>query len=188
MFALIDNSRFRKLLQVYPAAAVRILYQLYYKNLFSIALRMVRDKDAADDIVQDAFLAVWANRKKLGDHDRSIEHYLVRIVRNKSVTHYYKHARMQSLDKMLEVGSPVLSTFEISNEPVNGKAEIAQQLRSIISTFPKRERECLLMKIDHKMSVGETAHSLSITPKAVERSITSAYKRLRKWVAANSDF
>lgn len=179
MIPVIDNSRFRKLLLVHPTAAVRLLHGFYAKNLFHLAQRMVRDRDAAKDIVQDTFLVIWANRKKLAQqHDRSVEHYLVRIVRNKAVSYYYRSRRLRSLDLLLSGRYD-----EPYDSPDAGsiQSEIIAQIRQAILTFPLRERQCLLMKVDQQLSVEQMAVQLGITKKAVERNITSAYKRLRRW-------
>jgi DNA-directed RNA polymerase specialized sigma24 family protein len=53
----------------------------------------------------------------------------------------------------------------------------------ILSGFPRRERECLLMQVDGEMPVKEIARRLKISKKAVERSLTSAKKRLVQFKA-----
>ena len=58
--------------------------------------------------------------------------------------------------------------------------EISREIREIISTFPRREKECLLMKIDKEMTTEQIAVELNVSKKAVERSVTSANKRLRR--------
>jgi len=84
-----DNERFRILLRNYPVQALELVYKLYYKSLLQIAWNLTRDSDAAKDIVQDAFMVLWADRKKLSKfNEKSIENYLVRIVRNKAVTFF----------------------------------------------------------------------------------------------------
>lgn len=64
------------------------------------------------------------------------------------------------------------------------RAEINREVRQLVEKFPKRERECLLMKMDEGLSTEQIAERLNITEKAVERTVTSAYKRLRKrWIS-----
>src|SRR6187549_4046328 len=81
-----DNEQFRKLLSVYPAKAIEILYEQFEQSLKKIALKLTQDPLATEDIVQDSFMVIWENHKQLSQmHELSIEHYLNKIVRNKSV-------------------------------------------------------------------------------------------------------
>lgn len=100
MSAKIDNNRFRELLFAYPAKAIELLYEAYYSGLIRLALKLTRDEIAAEDIVQEVFLYVWKNHKRLGQyHDQSIEHYLARAVRYKAISHYKKRIKL-SIDQV----------------------------------------------------------------------------------------
>jgi RNA polymerase sigma factor (sigma-70 family) len=137
MSGAIDNERFRKLLRSYPIGALEFLYDRYYKSLLNIARSLTHDPVASKDIVQETFICIWDNRKKLSkDHSQSIEHYLVRIVRNKSIS-FYKKTKHLNLDKLLFINDQQSFTAN----PIETRiiqAEIIQEIRYVISTFPKR--------------------------------------------------
>lgn len=181
MPAVIDNERFRKLLRSYPAGAVELLFGIFNKSLVTFAYSLTHDPDAAKDIVQDTFLHVYANNVKLSNHhERSIEHYLVQIVRFKSIS-YYRKVRHLSLDDLLFHDDLPAGHRQNSVEADLIEKEIVRQVHEVVITFPKRERECLLMRFEDDFGIDEIAQRLRISRKAVERSITSAKKRLRKW-------
>jgi RNA polymerase sigma factor (sigma-70 family) len=175
----IDNERFRKLLLAYPAKAVELLYRLQYRHLKTIAWSLTHDKSASEDIVQETFIHVWENHKRLGQADnRSIEHYLTRVVKNKAIT-YYKRTRVNNENVVLN--GHAITDVEGSVENNIIRDELIGEVRRTISRFPRREKECLMMKIDSEMTTQQIAVCLNVSLKAVERSITSAYKRLRKF-------
>ncbi|MBS1680970.1 MAG: sigma-70 family RNA polymerase sigma factor [Bacteroidetes bacterium] len=180
MPGFIENERFRKLLLAFPAKAIEFLYDQYYHSLISIARRLTHDTKVSEDIVQETFVHVWENHKQLGQyHERSIEHYLVRVVKNKAISHYKR--TLQLNEKKIEfVNGYSFSSNDPSVEDQIIKAEVNNQVRQIINTFPKRERECLILKLDGGMTTDQIAERLNVSLKAVERSITSANKRLRK--------
>lgn len=60
------------------------------------------------------------------------------------------------------------------------QVEITQEILDIIARFPKRERECLMMKIEEELHNEEISLRLGVGIKMVEKSLTSAKKRLRK--------
>ncbi len=173
----LNNRELRKLLLSYPAKAIKLLCDQYYNSLLGIAFGLTHDEDAAKDIVQDTFLYLWQNARRVGSyHERSIQHYLVKIVRNKAITHHKKTVH-QSTRKM-----PFTDT-SLLEEPVDSRIiqiEATQEIMDAIARFPKRERECLTMKIQKALSNDEIAARLEVGIKAVERSLTSARKRLRK--------
>lgn len=176
----IDNEHLRKLLRTAPGDAIQIIYDQYAGSLRAIARKLTRDDSAADDIVQEAFVYIWRNAHELGKfHEKSIQHYLVRIVRNRSIT-YYKESIKDEARKSDFVMERLGETKEDPFEVVLILNENNQELRRLISTFPDREKQCLLLKLDGQMKNEQIANHLGITEKAVERSVTSGYKRIRK--------
>jgi RNA polymerase sigma factor (sigma-70 family) len=177
MSGFIDNERFRRLLIVRPEKAIGILYEKYCPILLALAQSLVHDRDTAEDIVQETFIHLWEQHLKLGQpDDRSIEHYLVRVVRNKAISSYHKFARQRRVNAVTAHGH---RQSEVSAEVRWIDTEMSREIRSIILTFPRREKQCLLMKLDEEFTTQQIAERLKVTRKAVERSLTSAYKRLR---------
>lgn len=173
-----ENERFRNALQSRPAEAIAYLYDTYSQSLSRYAVMITKDQETAKDIVQEAIVYIWANRKAFSSHyNKSIHHYLVKIVRSKSLS-YFRKAVHLDVDGLPSTLHPInYSTIEVATV----EAEVMKQIRDVITTFPKRERECLMMKIDDGMTPGEIAAHLRVSQKAVERAITSANKRLRNW-------
>jgi RNA polymerase sigma factor (sigma-70 family) len=182
----IDNERFRKLLLSSPGTAIEILYYEYYRSLLNVAKYLTQDEDVSEDIVQETFIHVWQNHKQLGQfHTRSIQHYLVKVVKYKAITHY-KEAVQTNNRKKIFLNGQVLNPTEPSVERSLIESEIRKEVRQLISTFPQKEKECLLMKLDEELTVDQIAARLNVSGKAVERSLTSANKRLRKyWINKN---
>jgi RNA polymerase sigma-70 factor (ECF subfamily) len=175
-----DNEQFRKLLLVYPAKAIEILYEQFEQSLKKIALKLTQDPLATEDIVQESFMVIWENHKQLSQmHELSIEHYLNKIVRNKSVD-FFKERMIDKIFNSIPLNDDHASTGERSIESSIIEQEVSQNLRAVVEHFPRRERECLLMRIDDEMSIRDIANKLNVTTKAIERSLTSARKRLKK--------
>lgn len=182
----VHNHDIRKLLLSYPRRAIKILCDNYYKSLLKIAYNLTHEKDAAKDIVQDTFTYVWQNSRELANyHERSIQHYLVRIVRNKSITYYNENVTL-SKRKIRLMSGQSLGLAEQSIEARIIHIEITQEILDIIARFPKRERECLMMKIEEELHNEEISLRLGVGIKMVEKSLTSAKKRLRKLLQLKS--
>lgn len=180
MADFLENERFRKLLLSFPGKAIEFLYSHYYHSLVSIARRFTHDQKVSEDIVQETFVHVWQNHRQLGQyHERSIEHYLVRVVKNKAISRYKRTLHLN--EKKIEfINGHSFNSSDSSIEDEIIKIEINSEIRQIINSFPRREKECLLMKLDEELTPEQIAERLHVSKKAVERSITSANKRLRK--------
>lgn len=80
-------------------------------------------------------------------------------------------------------------TFGLAEQSIEARiiqVEITEEILQIIARFPKRERECLMMKIEEELHNEEIALRLGVGVKAVEKSLTSAKKRLRSRLQAKS--
>lgn len=179
----LNNRAIRKLLLSFPAKAIKILYDNYYRGLLRISFNYTHDEDASKDIVQETFSYLWQHAKDVSEyHERSIEHYLVRIVMNKSITWYNQKNLLRKRQLNLA------RVFESMAEPAEWsmiQVEAAREILETIAKFPKRERECLTMKIQEELSNDEISSRLGVGIKAVERSVTSARKRLKKYLRMN---
>ena len=177
-----EDERFRNALQTNPSEAISYLYDKYSKSLFRYAFMITKDEEHSKDIVQDAIVHIWKNRKKFSrGHTQSIHHYLVKSVRRRSLTYFRRASHIDWSELPLSELPINYSTVEVAIV----EAEVIREIRHAISRFPKRERECLLMKIDKGMSPDDIAINLGVTRKSVERAITSANKRLRAWANEN---
>lgn len=181
MPTVIDNEGFRNLLRSYPGDAVELLYEALGKSLLRYAFLLTRDEEAAKDVVQDTFLYIHTNNKTLSEHHAlPFERYVIRIVRFKSIS-FLRRVRHLDIDDLIfpedRTGLPPENPVETSMI----KRELMLELRAIISSFPRAERECLLLRIDQEMNLDDIAAKLNVTRKAVERSINSGKNRLRKF-------
>ncbi|MBX2968318.1 MAG: sigma-70 family RNA polymerase sigma factor [Cyclobacteriaceae bacterium] len=175
----INNRELRLLLLTSPRRAIRILHDQYYSALLRIALGLTHDEEASKDILQDTFHHVWLNAKKLGqDHERSIQHYLVKVVRYKSISHFKDTIQLRN--KKIRFLNGRLDPLESSMESNMIQLEITQEILKIIAGFPPREQQCLMLKINEELTNDQISARLGVGVKAVERSLTSAKKRLRR--------
>lgn len=179
MLGFADTESFKELIITFPSIAIRQLYDHYYKVLVHMAERRTNNQKAAEDIVQDAFAEVWKKFEWLARRkDILIGPYLISVVKKKAITHFHQSHRFHetSSDVVLEA----LQSTRTSKEAELIQADRHRMLHDIVSTLPRRERECIQMRFLSEMSIDSISTQLGISRKSVEKGITKGLKRLRK--------
>lgn len=167
--------------------AFEAIFRRYHQELCGVAERVVGARVAAEDVVQDVFLAVW----KLRDHLRagSLQAYLRRATRNMALRHASRAGvrRVESLDELEPAavaarGDRLVDVAPSAQEDVEAAA-LAQEAEQIVATLPPRMREVYQLRRDSGLSNREIAERLQISQKTVEVHLTRAFALLRSALA-----
>jgi RNA polymerase sigma factor (sigma-70 family) len=65
--------------------AMEVLYERYGHNLYSFAYRMIRDHQTAEDLVQDAFLAIWQRAASYSPQRGTVRDWLFSILHHRTI-------------------------------------------------------------------------------------------------------
>ena len=85
-----DNHDLIERLKNGEDSAYSYLLQLYHRQLFVYVVTLTRDRDLAEDIIQNVFLKLWEYRSRLNP-DYSIKNFLYRSSYNEFVNNYNKN-------------------------------------------------------------------------------------------------
>jgi RNA polymerase sigma-70 factor, ECF subfamily len=78
--------------------AMRALYEREARWLLGVALRIVRDRELAEDVLHDAFLQVWQDASTYRPELGSARGWLYTVVRHRALKEVRHPGRMQALD------------------------------------------------------------------------------------------
>lgn len=147
--------------------AFRLLYVEYFHNLQYYAMRYLYDWDEAENLVQDAFLALWCNLDKY-DGERNVVYYLLTFVRN-SCLKYIRDLKIRdsNQDKVIEA---LLFSNMVDDEP---DENLLRRLNEILSRLPDKQREVLMKHVVERKTMPEIALELDIA----ESTVKTHYKR-----------
>lgn len=117
------------------------LYDRYASLALGVALRVVGDRDLGEDVVHDAFVAVW-RKIQLFDADRgSVRSWLLTIVRNRAID------RMRAKRPMMDVDdADEQALLRTAADPT--LTEVLQrigshELRTAVARLPAAQREAV---------------------------------------------
>ncbi len=154
-------------------AAFDEIFRKYYRRLVYFSMNVVKDKDSAEEVIQDLFVKLWEKKDKL-EFKVSIKAYLYRAVYNNSVQYFKKQQRFANND------------FELSEELSAGfndileQTELEERIYQTIEQLPDKCKEIFKLKRFDDLKNREIAEKLKISIKTVETQMTRALKFLTK--------
>ncbi len=80
-----NDGELAALLRTQPAVGIAALYDRYGRLVFSMALRIVRDRGAAEEITQDVFMRCWRNLDRYQPSQGSLVSWLLSIAHNRAI-------------------------------------------------------------------------------------------------------
>ena len=141
------------------------LFKNYYAPLRGYCQGIVIDKQISEDIVQDAFVYLWNNRKTL-EIKTTIQTYLYSTVRHGAL-HYLKKQLMERT---------YLQESEYSEEEVV-KLEKAKK---ILQELPEQCRIVFVMNCIDGKKYKDIAEELNISVNTVKTHLSKAYRKFRE--------
>lgn len=151
------------------------LYDLYASQLYNFSYKLLKSKDAAEDIVQETFIKIWHKRSDL-KLKGSFKSLLITIALNDIRASFNKISRENRLKNDL--------LFHLSNNSEkysagDGYEELLTVLEEIISRLPEKRRTIFIKKKIDGIKAKEIAAELSVSEKTVEYHVAQAMKFLK---------
>lgn len=153
------------------------LFDLYYAKFVNFADAILKDRTVAKDIVQEAFIKIWANRARL-DENQSLENYIYVIAKRLILNHIRDNKPVESLDS--DKAQTAQSNVWGGQDLIVIANETRHRIQDIISKMPSQRRTVFIMSRSQGMSNKEIADALQISVKTVERHMTLALAELRE--------
>lgn len=156
--------------------AFRRIFELYKDRLYYYALKITKNGDAAEDVVQQVFVNLWNHRKRiLADH--SFDAYLFRITRNCAFNYLKGLARAKLLEQEYR-DQCTWQSLEVEEQMTYYECEdIALQA---INALPERRQIIFKMSYEDGMSHEEIARLLDISIHTVKSQLSKATKKIKE--------
>jgi RNA polymerase sigma-70 factor (ECF subfamily) len=152
------------------------LFQRYQLPLYTYAFELVRDEQAALDIVQETFINAVRHIGGLRD-DAKFGSWLFGIAHQKCIQRWRKHAREEALRQEF-ADAPV----EIDDGPLQLLIQQEQEAEfmNVLSKLPEAQRSVLLLHFIEDFSLDEIAEITGTQLGTVKSRMHYAKKALRK--------
>lgn len=168
--------------EVISDAAEELVVELFRaegRSLVRLARLFVDDRDAAEDIVQEAFLRLARHASKIESIDRAPA-YLRSIVLNLARDH--NRRGLVSLRHRAAAGREVDVVDDAADQLA--RTEEHRVVLEAVRTLPTRQRDCITLKYFEELSLDEIASTLGVSVNSVKTHLLRAMAALDRKLGA----
>jgi len=156
-------------------SAFREIFDLNFRKLYAFSFRMLKNKEQAEEVVNDTLMNVWVNRNKLNP-DFPIAPYLYTITRRLSLNALRKIATSQKAIDHLWI-----SMENVSNNTEESilLSDLQRFTEAALITLPPQQQIVFRMSRFDGLNYDEIAVKLNISRNTVKNHLVTALKTLR---------
>jgi len=151
------------------------LFNHYYPRLYDFSRSFLKLEQGIDDILQEVFIRIWQNRKKIKD-PATFDSFLFTVTRNLLLNELRSRLNHKNLKD--EIRNLAIAKEYESFDPTQF-SDLKNRVQKIIEELPGRQKEIFIMSRTEGLSHKEIAHKLQITTKTVEYHMSLAIKVLK---------
>jgi len=159
------------------------LYRQHSAKLYINVLKMVKDEQVAEEIIQELFTRIWQKRAELNIDDSFLA-YLYRVGQN-LVHDFFR--KLQRDRKMLDHFTAIATIhYEHIEQALHYKESESILQKALEQLSPQQRNVYQFCKIDG-ITYKEAAIKLGISPHTVKEYLGNANKQVKNYLVANLD-
>jgi len=153
--------------------AMADLYDSYAGVVYGVALRVLANTTAAEDVVQEVFLQLWRNPQAFNAERGRLAPWLAVIARNRAIDFLRKRPPEDDIAEM-----PIASGVSLEDE--SSRRLAVEKVRGVLVQLPQDQRKALEMAFFEGMTHTEIAGKTGEPLGTVKTRIRSGLLALRK--------
>lgn len=152
------------------------LYIHFGKKLILFGISLVRSREIAEELVEDVFVKLWANRQRIAEID-NITVYLYVAVKNRAL-----NKLSQKANELIAAPFDYLDTNmnEFATDPYDLMitSEMMDRMHQVIETLPPRCKMIFKLIREDGLKYKEVAEILNISVNTIDAQMAIAVKRI----------
>lgn len=171
-------------LTIGDTTAFELLYDQYSSSAYGLAYRILGESDAAEDVVQEAFLTVWRQAATYDGARGSAHRWLLSIVHHRAIDYArhrgYRREHQQALDAA-ELLPDSVDTWEQACQTIEGR-----QVRAALLQLPPEQQRALTLAYFGGYTHHEIAGLTGTPLGTVKGRLRGGLQRMRSCLAADA--
>jgi RNA polymerase sigma-70 factor, ECF subfamily len=163
--------------------AFEVLYDRHGGAAFSLAYRIVGDRNAAEDVAQEAFLSIWRSNSRFDRARGSVRSWVLSVVRNRAIDALRRGSgrapKLDHDDESLLEGRAADDRTE--NEAM--RRETAREVRGALGELPTDQSQVIQLAYFGGFSHSEIAEMLGMPLGTVKGRMRLGLEKIRVHLA-----
>lgn len=157
--------------------AYTYIYRQYSQALYAYGMHFTADKGLVEDCVQDVFVKIYQNRKRLQSTD-NIKLYLFISLKNKLFNVFRKDIKYSQIDTL----EPVFAAeYTIEDEIIQNEKEqfLNEKMIRMLEVLSPRQKEIIYYRFVEGLSYEEICQIMDMNYQSTQNLIQRSLKKLR---------
>jgi RNA polymerase sigma-70 factor (ECF subfamily) len=178
-YLLLADEDLISLVEADDAEAFTVLYDRHSQAAYSLAYRMMGERQAAEDLVQEAFLKVWRSAGSYRAERGSVRTWLLSIVHNRGIDQLRSFASRRRTQEKVEASAPKSQPSEAFAQ--SWRNSQGEQVREALKTLPKEQLKILELAYFSGYTHVEIAELLGLPLGTVKGRMRLGLKKIKDY-------
>ena len=153
--------------------AFETIYDRYGGGVFSLAVRMLRDRQVAEEVAQEVFLAIWRGARDFDPARGSARSWILSLAHHKSVD----AVRRQRLRTAEPLSDTIIAETDVAQDALRGAA--GAEVQHALASLSDAQREAIVFAYYVGYTQQEIAKRLRVPLGTVKTRMRDGMLRLR---------
>lgn len=158
------------------------LYDRFSTLVFTLAMRMLKVRSDAEDLLQEVFVQVWRQAENYSAERGSPEAWIINIARSRAIDKKRSIRRMEK--SFVLTDDPARAESSENVESSAAESETRLMMNSVLANLPQTQRKVLELAYFDGLTQTEIAERLAEPLGTVKTRMRSGIQRLRQIVSS----
>ncbi|HWL00641.1 MAG TPA: RNA polymerase sigma-70 factor [Parapedobacter sp.] len=155
--------------------AFRKIYEQLHRPVYRTIHTLVKDTEKTEELVQEAFVALWSNRSRLHE-DQPLYPYVYLTAKRLAIDHFRNTLReARAMDYLKNTSSSITHNTEESI----AASELQRFTEETVKQLPTQQQTVFMLSRHEGLSYDEIAQRLQISPNTVRNHMVCALKAIK---------
>jgi RNA polymerase sigma-70 factor (ECF subfamily) len=165
-------------------AAFGSFYDRFAALVFSFAMRLVQERSAAEDLLQEVFLQIWREAKTYSPERGAPEAWIITITRSRAIDKLRSIRRREK--SFVPMEAPTGKEYEGKVESGATASDTKMMVNSALTRLPESQRNILELAYFDGLTQSEIADRLKEPLGTVKTRMRAALGKLRELLGAKA--
>jgi len=153
------------------------LYDRFSSLVFTLAMRMLKARSDAEDLLQEVFVQIWRQAQSYSVQRGSPEAWIVNIARSRAIDKIRSIRRMEKSFVLTDDPARAESSDNVESSAAESEARMA--MNSALANLPETQRKVLELAYFDGLTQTEIANRLAEPLGTIKTRMRSGIQRLR---------